>query len=189
MPTIKIEVSHDQLDWLKANTLNINNFMCRLLTDEIYRTSCHECTGLDKLIKPFELGERATTPAILELAREYVNTCRQLSALAKTTHKYTRAGADIFGVYVPGSIRSTDGALPLMFSSGLRLSAITFNTGIDRNKGTHWIGFNVRRRDPMRHTFIMRQFDTATEEEGDRLAEIFDHYRNPNTGAYEKETE
>lgn len=189
MPIIKIEVSHDQLDWLTANTLNINNFMCRLLNDEIYRTSVRECTGLYKLIKPFELGEQATTPAILELAREYVDTCHQLSELAKPTHKYSPGGADIFGVSVPGSIRSSDGALPLMFSSGLRLSAITFNTGIDRNKGTRWIGFNIRMRDPMRHTVIMRQFDTATEEEGDTLAEIFGRYRNPETGAYKKETD
>ena len=183
MPTIQVELDHDQFDWLQYNTKDAGNLVRRLINDEIHRRSTQECATLYDLAKTGS-NTHMSAPDIIALAREYVNTCLKLSPSAKPSHKYSHGGADIFGMAVPGNLRSSDGALPVSFGNGLRLSAITFNTGFDRVKKTRWIGFNLRMLNEQRHTVIIRKFDSATDVQANDLAGMFDRHWNPETGAY-----
>lgn len=183
MPTIQVELTYDQFDWLRDNTKNAENLVRRLINDEIHRRSAKESAGLYELAST---GSSSRMPAgdIIRLAREYVATCRGLSPSARPTHKYSRGGADIFGMHVPGELRNSDGALPVSFGNGLTLSGITFNTGFDGELDRRWIGFNLRMVDDRRHSVIVKKFDSATDGQCDELAAIFDRKWNENTGAY-----
>jgi len=186
MPTIKLELDYGQYDWLAKNTKDPSTLLRSLLADEIGRRSARDCSALYTLAKPWKKGNMVYADDVLALAREYAKQCRDIAPESVPTHKYSRGGADIFGMCLPGSLRDSDGALPVTLDKDLRLAGMTFNTGLGRDTGKRWIGFNMRMLDGRRHTVILKKFGTATEAQCDELAGIFGRHMNPDTGAYTK---
>ena len=189
MPTIKIELDHAQYGWLQENTKDIGNFIRRLISEEMSRTPSSECSGLYRLVKPVEEGNKATPGLIIAMAREYVNTCRAAFGTDTPTHRYSQGGADLFSIAVPQIMRGPAGELPIDIGNGTRLINMTFSTWFGEGGTGRLVGFCLKMADLMHRTVTLKGSADASDAQCDELAGIFGREWNGTTGAYARKGE